>query len=162
MQSSYIMLKLITEKYCISYQNIYIVYILYLLSKEEPRGAPSVMPYSWTYCKSNCTKMENKMFTSYAVMTFCMLHADTKELMIHAGKYAQMLYLQSSSIRHFFERFLSNRQHILADFLLDYYWRLRLTIATHCPSFSLTAPRKTLNLEAKIAARIVHSQMQYL
>lgn len=52
-------------------------------------------------------------------MTFCMLHADTKEPMIHAGKDAQMLYLQSSSIRCFFERFLFNRQHILADYLLD-------------------------------------------
>lgn len=48
--------------------------------------------------KIKCIKMENEIFTSCSVVTFCIFHADTKKLMILAEKDAQMLYLQSCSV----------------------------------------------------------------
>lgn len=61
-----------------------------------------------------------------------------------------------------YERVFFNKQHVLTGYLLNDHRGLRLAIATHCPSFSLRASRKTVNLEAKIAAEIVYSQTHYL
>lgn len=54
-------------------------------------------------------------------MTFCVLHADTKELMIHTGRDTQMLYLQPSSINVLFGKIPFQQTAHSADYLLDDY-----------------------------------------